>query len=70
MVTLKIGNILQVVIHKGLTPISKGRMKAINPLFEEQKANGLIPLTTKSGEVMWVHWISSMISNGIQASLQ
>jgi len=30
-------------------------MEVIVPLSKDQKAHGLIPLTTKYGEVMWVH---------------
>jgi len=30
-------------------------MKVINPLSEDQEGKGLITLTTKSREVMWVH---------------
>jgi len=55
MVTLKFGDFPKVVVQDGLTPIPKGKMKVTNPLAEEQKAKGLIPLTTKSREIMWVH---------------
>ena len=30
-------------------------MNVINPMAEKQKAKGLIPVTTESGEIMWVH---------------
>ena len=30
-------------------------MDVVNPMAEKQKAKGLVSLTTKSGEIMWVH---------------
>ena len=40
---------------RGTNPHPKGKMKVINPLSEDQEGKGLITLTTKSREVMWVH---------------
>jgi len=38
-----------------VTPIPKARLNVINPIAEVQKAKGLIPMTIKSREIVWVH---------------
>jgi len=38
-----------------VSPFPKARLDVINPMIEKQKAKGLIPMTTKSEEIMWVH---------------
>ena len=55
MVTHKFQNFPQVVAQVRLTLISKGKMEMTNSVSKEQKAKGLIPLTTKPGEIIWVH---------------
>ena len=55
MVTLNFGTFLKTTVQDGLTPVPKARLNVVNPMTEKQKAKGLIPLTTKSGEIMWVH---------------
>ena len=47
MVTLNFGTFPKMTVQDGLD--------LINPMAEQQKAKGLIPLTTESGEIMWVH---------------
>jgi len=42
-------------VQDGLVSIPKVRLDVINPLAEWQKAKSLIPITTESGEIMWVH---------------
>jgi len=34
---------------------SKARMEINNPSAKQQEAKGLVPLTLKIGEIMWVH---------------
>jgi len=54
MVTLNFENFSKVTVQDGLTPILKGKMEISNPLAEKQEAKGLISLTVKSEEIMWV----------------
>ena len=61
MVTLNFENFLQVVVQDKLTPVPKGKIEVTNPLSEDQKAKGLIPLITKSRKVMWV--LSDIVNN-------
>ena len=42
-------------IQDELVPMPKARLDVINPMAEQQKAKGLIPITTESREIMWVH---------------
>jgi len=42
-------------VEDELTPVPKVRLNIVNPMVEKQKAKGLISMTTKSGEIMWVH---------------
>ena len=55
MVTFNFGTFLKVTIQSRVAPIPKVRMEVINRLAKEQEAKGLVPLTTKSGEIIWVH---------------
>ena len=55
MVTLNFGTFPKVTIQDGVAPVPKVRMEVIKPLAKEQEAKGLIPLTTKFEEIMWVH---------------
>ena len=42
-------------VQDGLIHVPKGRLEVTNPLAKKQEAKGLVPLTTKSGEIMWIH---------------
>ena len=42
-------------VQDGLTPVPKTRLDIVNSMAEKQKAKGLVPMMTKSGELMWVH---------------
>ena len=53
-VTLKSGTFLKVTIQDGVALNPKVRMEVINLISEEQKAKDLVPITIKSGEIMWV----------------
>ena len=55
MVSFNFGSFPETTVHDGLTHIPKGEMKVTGPSFAEKEAQGLIPVTLKSGEVMWVH---------------
>jgi len=48
-------------VQDGLVPIPKARVDVINPMAEQQKSKGLIPITTESREIMWVY--SDIIKN-------
>jgi len=55
MVTLNFGTFLKMTVQDGLVPISEARLDLINPMAEQQKAKGIIPITIEFGEIMWVH---------------
>jgi len=42
-------------VQDGSTPVPKARLDVINPMAEKQETKGLVPMATKSGEIMWVH---------------
>jgi len=42
-------------VQDGLVSIPKARLNVINPMAEQQKAKGIFPITTESGEIMLVH---------------
>jgi len=52
--TLNFGTILRMTVSDELTLVPKARLEVINPLAKKREAKGLIPLTTKFGEIMWV----------------
>jgi len=55
MVTLNFGTFPKMTVQDRLVPILKARLEVINPMVEQQKTKGLIPITIESGEIMWVH---------------
>ena len=38
-----------------MTSVLKVRLDVVNPVTEKYKAEGLVLMMTKSGEIMWVH---------------
>jgi len=64
MMTLNFENFSKMTVQDGLIPILKERLEVINPLAEKQEVKGLVPLTTKSREIVWMYQILSMTSNG------
>jgi len=68
MVTLNFETLSKMTVRDGLLSVPKTRLDVNNPMAEKQKAKGLIPMMTESGEIMWVHPISSRMSNGRLAS--
>jgi len=55
MVTLNFGTFPKTNIQDGLTPLPKARLNVINPMAEKQRAKRLVPIMTKSREIMWIH---------------
>ena len=55
MVTLEFGTLPKVTVPDGSPPIPKARLEINNPSAKQQKAKGLVPLTLKTREIMWVH---------------
>ena len=55
MVTLNFRTFPKMMVQDEFTPVPKARLDVVNPMTEKQKAKGLIPITTKSGEIMWAH---------------
>ena len=55
MVTLNFGTFGKMTVQDGSTPVPKARLDVINPMAEKQETKGLVPMATKSGEIMWVH---------------
>ena len=55
MVTLNFENFSKMIIRNGLALIPEAKLEVINPIDEEQEAKGLVPMMTKSGEIIWVH---------------
>ena len=68
MVTLNFSTFPKMMVQDELTPVSKARLDVVNPMTEKQKAKGLVPITTKSGEVRWVHPDIIKMRNGNPAS--
>ena len=55
MMTLNFGTFPKMTVQDGLAPIPKTRLAVVNLMVEKQKAKGLVPMATKSGEIMWVY---------------
>ena len=55
MVSFKFWSFPKTTVQDGLTSIPKGEMIVNDTSSEEKKSKGLILVTLKSGEVMWVH---------------
>jgi len=55
MVSFQFGNLPGTMIQDGLVPIPKGELNINDPSSQEKRSKGLVPMTLKTGEVMWVH---------------
>ena len=55
MVTLEFGTLPKVTVPDGSPPIPKAWLKINNPSAKQQEAKGLLPLTLKTGKIIWVH---------------
>ena len=55
MVILEFGTMPKVTVPDGSPPIPKARLEVNNPSAKQQEAKGLVPLTLKTGKIMWVH---------------
>ena len=52
---LNFGTFPKTTIQDGLAPVPKVRLDVVNLMTEKQKVKGLVPITKKYGEIMWVH---------------
>jgi len=55
MVTLNFETFSKMIIQNGLTPVPNARLDIINSMAKKQNAKGLVPMMTKSREIMWMH---------------
>ena len=55
MVSFQFGDLPETTIQDGLVPIPKGKLNVNDPSSQEKRSKGLVPMTLKTGEVMWVH---------------
>jgi len=55
MVTLEFGTLPKVTIPDGHAPVPKARLEVSNPSIKQKEAKGLLPLTLKTGKIIWVH---------------
>jgi len=55
MVTLEFGKTLKVIVTDGSFPIPEARLEINYPSAKYQEIKGLVPLTLKIGEIMWIH---------------
>ena len=55
MVTLKFGTMPKITVPDGSFPIPKARLEINDPLAKQQKTKGFVPLTLKTGKIMWMH---------------
>ena len=55
MVSFQFGDLPETTIQDGLVPIPKGKLNINDPSSQEKRSKGLVPMTLKTGEVMWVH---------------
>ena len=55
MVTLNFGTFSKITVQNESIFVSKARLDIVNPMAEKQEAKGLVPITTKFGEIIWVH---------------
>ena len=55
MVTIDFRTFLTRTVQDGLIPIPKARLDIINLIAGKHESKGLVLMTMKSGEIMWVH---------------
>jgi len=55
MVTLEFGTMSKVTVPDGFFPILEARLEINHPSAKQQKTKYLVPLTLKTGEIIWVH---------------
>jgi len=53
MVILNFGTFLKMIVQDRSTHVPKDNVN--NPMAEKQEVKGPVPMTIKSGEIMWVH---------------
>ena len=55
MVTLEFCTLPKVTVPDGSLPIPKARLEINNPSAKQEEVKDLVPLTLKTGKIMWVH---------------
>ena len=55
MMTLEFGKIAKVTVPDGTFPIPAPQLEVKHPSAKTQDHRGLVPLTLKTGEIMWIH---------------
>ena len=55
MMTLEFSTMPKVTVLDGSPPIHKARLEINNPSAKQQEAKSLVPLTLKTGEIIWVN---------------
>ena len=55
MLTLEFSTMLKITVPDGFFSIPKAWLEINHLLAKEQETKGLVPLTSKTGEIMWVH---------------
>jgi len=55
MVSLEFGKTQKVTIPDGSFPIPKAQLEINDHSAKYQEIKGLVPLTLKMGEIMWIH---------------
>ena len=55
MVTLNFGTFPKTTVQDGLALVPKARLDVVNPMAEKQNAKSLVPMTIKSGKIMWIY---------------
>jgi len=55
MVTLEFGKTPKVIVPDGSFPIPEVRLEINDPSAKYQETKGLVPLTLKTGKIMWIH---------------
>jgi len=55
MMTLEFDTLSKVTIPDGYAPVLKAHLEISNSSAKQQEAKGLLPLSLKTKEIMWVH---------------
>ena len=55
MVTLEFGTFPKVIVPDRNAPAPEARLEVSNPSGKQQEAKGLIPMTLKTGKIIWMH---------------
>jgi len=64
MVTLECGKTPKVTVPNGTFPIPVPRLEVKHPSAETQENKGLVPLTLRTGKIMWIYPDLVKMNNG------